>query len=231
VRLARRLLPVAITLDVMMPGMDGWAVLSKLKADPLVCNIPVIMLTMMDDKKQGYALGAADYITKPIDRKNLAEILKKHSCAHSHSPVLLVEDDARPRRMMRAVLEEAGCVVSEAGNARTALESVAQNRPTLILLDLMIPAMDGFAFAAELRQHPEWRSIPIVVLTSRNLTSEELMRLNGNVHAILDKGRCSRDELMHQVRDLLAVWAVPTEGDGHLDATEVDEHTRNNSHV
>lgn len=207
-RLARRLIPVAITLDVMMPGMDGWTVLSKLKADPAISSIPVIMLTMMDDKKRGFALGAADYITKPIDRKRLAQVLKQYSCQSPPCPLLLVEDDTDTRTMMRTMLEKAGWCVSEAENGRVALERVAENRPALVLLDLMMPEMDGFEFAATLHRHPEWRSIPIVVLTAKDLTAEDLKELNGSVHSIFDKAGCSREELMNQVRDLLAGSAV-----------------------
>jgi signal transduction histidine kinase/DNA-binding response OmpR family regulator len=219
-RLARRLLPLAITLDVMMPGLDGWTVLSTLKADPTVSHIPVIMLTMVDDKKRGYALGAADYLTKPTDHKRLAEILKKHSCSHPPCPVLLVEDDTTTRRMMRALLEKAGWAVSEAENGRVALERVAENRPHLILLDLMMPEMDGFTFATELHRRPEWRAIPMVVLTAKDLTAEELIRLDGNVHTILDKRGCSRAELMHQVRDLLSDWAAQAREASSPDAVE-----------
>ena len=210
-RLARRLHPVAITLDVMMPGMDGWTALSMFKADPTVCNIPVIMLTMMDDRTRGFALGAANYITKPIDRKRLAQILKKFKCPHPPCPVLLVEDDLGTRAMMRALLEKSGWTVSEAENGRVALERVVENRPALILLDLMMPEMDGFEFAAELHRHAEWRSIPIVVLSAKDLTVEELVLLNGNVHSVLVKRGRSRDDLMVQVRELLAGWAVPAQ--------------------
>jgi PAS domain S-box-containing protein len=230
-RLARRLLPMAITLDVMMPGMDGWTVLSMLKADPSVSAIPVVMLTMMDDKKRGYALGAADYMTKPMDRRRLAQILKRYGCAHPPCPVLLVEDDTTTRRMMRSLLERAGWAVSEAENGRVALERVAENRPALILLDLTMPEMDGFEFAAELNRQPELRSIPIVVLTAKDLTAEELLLLNGNVHTILDKGGCSRDELMQQVRDLLANWAVPAEHDDGLEPAGLAEKGKAHSHV
>ncbi len=230
-RLARRLLPVAITLDVMMPGMDGWTALSLFKSDPTLCNIPVIMLTMMDDKKRGYALGAANYMTKPVDRRQLTQILKKYSCPHTPCPVLLVEDDAVTRQMMRSLLEKAGWAVSEAENGRIALERVKANRPTLILLDLMMPEMDGFEFAAELHQHEDWRSIPIVVLTAKDLTAEDLLRLNGNVHTILDKRGGSREELMHQVRDLLADWTVPTEPNVNPDAAIGDENAQVNSPV
>ncbi len=229
--LARRLMPVAIILDVMMHGMDGWTVLSTLKTDSSVCHIPVIMLTMMDDAKRGYALGAADYITKPTDRVRLAQILKKYSCEHPPCPVLLVDDDTTTRRMMRYMLEKSGWAVSEAENGRVALERVAENRPALILLDLMMPEMDGFAFAAELHKHAEWRSIPMVVLTAKDLTSEELIRLNGNVHAILDKAGRSRADLMHQVRDLLVGWTVTAERHGHPVLIGVDKSAKASRHV
>ena len=126
--------------------------------------------------------------------------------------------------MMRSMLEKDGWAVSEAENGRVALERVAENRPALILLDLMMPEMDGFEFAAELHRHAEWRSIPIVVLTAKDLTPEELLRLNGNVHTVLEKEECSRDELMHQVRDLLADWAVPAERNGDQDAAGMDDN-------
>jgi PAS domain S-box-containing protein len=232
-RLARTLLPVAITLDVMMPGMDGWTVLATLKADSTVRDIPVIMLTMMDDKKRGYALGAADYTTKPVDRKRLLQILKKYSCPHPPCPVLLVGDDATTRQMMRSMLEKAGWAVSEAENGRVALECVAANRPVLILLDLMVSDTDGFEFAAELHRHAEWRSIPIIVLTAKDLTEGELLRLNSNVHQILDSGGDSREELMHHVRELLSDWAAPSERNsgenGH--SNQSDEDLKVSSHV
>jgi CheY-like chemotaxis protein len=218
-QLARQMLPVAIALDVMMPGMDGWTVLAALKADPTLCDIPVIMVTMVDDKKRGYALGAANYMTKPVERKRLLQILKKYRCSHPPCPVLLVEKDTTTRQMMRSMLEKAGWSVSEAENGEVALARTAANRPALILLDLMMSETDGFKFVTELHRHAEWRSIPIVVLTDKDLTAEELIRLDGNVHAIIDKGGYSRDELMHQVRDLLAGWAVPSERNGRPDAT------------
>ncbi len=215
-RLARTLLPVAITLDVMMPGMDGWTVLATLKADSTV-----------------RALGAADYTTKPVDRKRLLQILKKYSCPHPPCPVLLVGDDATTRQMMRSMLEKAGWAVSEAENGRVALECVAANRPVLILLDLMVSDTDGFEFAAELHRHAEWRSIPIVVLTAKDLTADELLLLNDNVHQIVDKGGRSREELMHEVRDLLSGWAAPSERNGGENghSNQSDEDLKVSSHV
>jgi len=235
-RLARLLLPTAITLDVMMPGMDGWTVLSQLKADASVRAIPVILLTMVDDKKRGYTLGAANYITKPVDRRHLARVLNRYRCPNLPCSVLLVENDAPTRQNMRSLLEKDGWSVGEAENGRVALERVAADRPALILLDLMMPERDGFTFVAELRKRAEWHSIPIVVLTAEDLSPDELIRLSGSVHAILDKGNFSRDALMHQVRDLLADWAtsIPAGRSGPPKAARAggaDERAEVSSHV
>jgi PAS domain S-box-containing protein len=203
-RLARQLRPVAITLDVMMPDMDGWSVLAALKADAALRDIPVIMLTMVDDPERGFTLGAADYATKPVDRARLSHILKKYTCPHPPCPVLVVEDDPATRELTRVILEKEGWMVSEAENGRAALACMERERPSLILLDLMMPEMDGFEFADRVRQHPEWRSIPIVVLTAKDLTAEERRRLNGSVETILRKAGDSRTALLNQVRDLVA---------------------------
>jgi signal transduction histidine kinase/DNA-binding response OmpR family regulator len=203
-RLARQLLPAAITLDVMMPDMDGWGVLAALKGDPTLRDIPVVMVTMVDDPERGFTLGAADYATKPVNRRRLSQILKKYTCLRPPCPVLVIDDDAAIRMLTRRMLEKEGWTVSEAGNGVEALESMERERPSLIFLDLMMPEMDGFAFAAEVRRHPEWRSIPIVVVTAQDLTNEERRRLNGNVETVLQKHGDSRDALLVQVRDLLA---------------------------
>jgi len=195
--LARALRPAAITLDVMMPGMDGWAILTALKADPLLADIPVIMLTIVDDKNLGYALGAADYLTKPVDWDRLAAILQKYRCAHPPCTVLVVEDDADTRDMLQRLLTRENWAVTEATNGRVALERMAESQPELILLDLMMPEMDGFAFLEALRQQDAWRSIPVVVVTAKDLTPEDRQRLNGYVEQILQKGAYSREELLH----------------------------------
>jgi signal transduction histidine kinase/CheY-like chemotaxis protein/HAMP domain-containing protein len=203
-RLAKALRPTAITLDVLMPGMDGWSVLTGLKGDPELADIPVIMLTIVDDKHLGYTLGAADYLTKPIDWERLAILLQKYRCASPPCPVLVVEDDATMRDMLRRMLEQEGWAVAEAEHGRMALERMAANRPDLILLDLMMPEMDGFAFLEALRQHDAWRSIPVVVLTAKDLTLDDHQRLNGYVERILQKGAYSREELLREVRKLVA---------------------------
>ena len=208
-RLARQLRPAAITLDVMMPGMDGWSVLLALKADPDLRDIPVIMLTMVDDPERGFALGAAEFATKPVDRARLSQILKKYTCPCPPCPVLLVEDDQKTREVTRTILEKEGWKVREAENGRVALESMERERPRLIVLDLMMPEMDGFEFVARVRKKLEWRSIPIVVLTAYDLTTKERRRLNGYVETILRKGGDSHEALLHQLRDFLDHHAAP----------------------
>ena len=208
-RLARELRPDAITLDVMMPGMDGWAVLSALKADPDLADIPVIMLTIVDDKNLGYALGASDYLTKPLDRERLLSVLNKY---RREAPVLVVDDDATLRELLRRILEGAGYTVVEAENGRIALERLRTMAPGVILLDLMMPEMDGFEVVAEMRRHEAWRTIPIVVVTAKELTVEDRQRLNGYVERVLEKGAYSRDTLLAEVRDLVAACVARRRG-------------------
>ncbi len=203
-RKARELKPEAITLDVMMPGMDGWAVLSSLKSDPLTAEIPVVMVTIVDDKNLGYALGAADYLTKPIDRERLASVLRKHRRGTARGTALVIEDDQATRELARQMLEDDGWTVVEAENGQVGLDRVAQAPPDLILLDLMMPEMDGFAFATEIRRDARWRTIPIVVLTAKDLSPDDRQRLNGKVHRVLQKGEHSRATLMEEIRRELA---------------------------
>ena len=207
--LARQLLPAAITLDVMMPDMDGWSVLTALKQDEKLRDIPVIMLTMIDDPARGFTLGASDYATKPMNRRRLSQILKKYMCLRPPCPVLVVDDDPEMRTLTRSILEKEGWTVSEAANGIVALEVMRRERPSLILLDLAMPEMNGFAFAAEVRRHPEWRSIPIVVLSAQDLTKEDRKRLNGYVETILRKHGASRESILQEVRDLLADSNAP----------------------
>jgi signal transduction histidine kinase/DNA-binding response OmpR family regulator len=204
-RLAKELRPDAITLDVMMPDMDGWAVLASLKSDPELADIPVIMLTIMDQKNIGYALGASDYLTKPIDRERLSAVLKKYRCGQPECPILLVEDDEPTREVMRRTLEKEGWQVIVAENGRVALERLQATKPELILLDLMMPEMDGFEFVARMREREDWRQIPVVVVTAKELTNEDRLRLNGHVEKVLQKGAYSREALLAEVRDMVAL--------------------------
>jgi CheY-like chemotaxis protein len=202
-RLARELKPNAITLDVMMPGKDGWEVLAQLKSSPELVDIPVIMLSMAGDRQIGYALGASDYLNKPIDRSNLAAILRKYRLETAMQQILVVEDEANNREMLRRMLDREGCTVTEADNGKIALEKLKYYTPDLILLDLMMPQMDGFEFLSHVRNHPRWRTIPIIVITAKELTGEERNRLNTQVQRILEKGDYSQEMLLQELRSLL----------------------------
>ena len=207
-RLAREIQPAAITLDVMMPDMDGWSVLRALKADPVLHSIPVIMLSMMDDRTRGYSLGAVDYLTKPVDRELLRKALSRYYSAEGISSVLLVEDDIETREMMARTLDKAGWAVSEAGNGREALDIMAGLEPRLILLDLMMPVMDGFGFLAELRARPEWQHIPVIVLTAKDLTVDDRDRLTGKVEEVLEKNAYTREQLLERVSEAVASCGI-----------------------
>ncbi|MCB0153886.1 MAG: ammonium transporter [Anaerolineae bacterium] len=209
-RMARELHPLAITLDVMMAGMDGWSVLTALKADPELSDIPVIMLTMVSDKNMGYALGAADYLMKPINRERLLATLQKYRCAAASCRVLLVEDEPDIRELVRRTLEKEGWQVTEAENGRVALERMAENAPELILLDLMMPEMDGFQFITAKQARPEWEAIPTIIVTAMDLSTEERQQLNGSVQYVLQKGAYTHAELLQEVRRLVLTWAPST---------------------
>ena len=200
-RLAREELPCVITLDVMMPGSDGWSVLAHLKSDPRTADIPVVMLTIVDDRQRGFALGAADYLTKPIDWQRLGAILRKF-LAHGHADtVLVVEDNADNREVVRKYLEREGWKIVEAADGEEGLRAFAEARPALILLDLMMPVLDGFGFLDELAKRFPAHRVPIVVLTAKELNSADFVRLNGRVARILEKGDLTHlEKLMELIR-------------------------------
>jgi len=201
-RLARELHPAAITLDVMMPDIDGWTVLAAIKGDPELADIPVVLLSIVDEKNRGYSLGATDYMVKPIDRAQLSGVLR-NICGGAGRQVLLVDDDDMVRRGIRQTLEQDGWHVSEAENGRLALARLAETRPDIIMLDLVMPEMDGFEFLVEMRSHAEWRDIPVLVVTAKELTAEEHSRLNGDVERVLQKGASELDELLREIGRVL----------------------------
>ncbi|MDH5316141.1 MAG: response regulator, partial [Gemmatimonadota bacterium] len=199
--LARARRPDAITLDVLMPTMDGWSVLTALKAEPALADIPVIMVSVMEDRNLGFALGASEYVTKPIDRDQLRRIVARYR--RDGARVLVVEDDPATRELLRRYLEAEGWAVDEAENGEAGLAAVRRRLPTLVLLDLMMPVMDGCQFAAELRKNPDWGAIPVVVITAKDLTPEDRRALNGDVQAVFQKGAFSREQLLRELHDLL----------------------------
>jgi signal transduction histidine kinase/CheY-like chemotaxis protein len=203
-RLAQELRPAVITLDVMMPDMDGWSVLSALKANPDLANIPVIMLTIIEDKDIGFALGASEYLVKPIDRNQLLGVLRRYMRDQPVGQVLIVEDDAGLRSVLRRALEMEKWTVVEADNGLVALERIQASIPSVILLDLVMPVMDGFAMLAELRKREDCRQIPVVVITAKDLTQEERERLRGQADKILEKGSYVRADLLREVRNCVA---------------------------
>ncbi|MGH7588114.1 MAG: response regulator [Gemmatimonadota bacterium] len=207
---ARAERPDVITLDVLMPEMDGWEVLKELKSDPDLADIPVIMATITDQRNLGIALGASEYLTKPIDRERLAAVLTRYTRSDTARRVLVVEDDESARALIRRALEAEGWEVDEAENGRVALKRLEESNPGLVLLDLMMPEMDGFEFLEALRD-ADRPQVPVVVMTAKELTRDDHMRLSGGVERIVKKG--SRDRFLHEIRDLVALHARPASGD------------------
>jgi signal transduction histidine kinase/DNA-binding response OmpR family regulator len=189
--LARTLRPDAITLDVMMPKPDGWDVLSALKADAELRDIPVIIVTILSDRGIGLSLGAVDVLTKPVDRARLTALI--HSLLSRDGPVLVVDDDATARDMIRQTIEKMGLAAAEVVDGRRALSWLdAHPKPAMILLDLIMPDMDGFEVLDALAGRADWRDIPVVVLTAKELTAAERDRLQRQAQKVIAKGGASR---------------------------------------
>jgi signal transduction histidine kinase/DNA-binding response OmpR family regulator len=201
--IARKLRPAAITLDVMMPGMDGWSVLTTLKSDPATAAIPVIMVTMLQDRQLGFTLGASEFLTKPIDHEKLRRIVSTY-CGHPPAYALVVEDDASSRQLICRMLEKENIRFVEAENGSIALEQLRSEIPGVVLLDLMMPVMDGFEFLSLLRQNPRFASIPVVVITAKDLTAEDRERLTGSVNQIILKGAMDQTKLLAEINAILA---------------------------
>jgi CheY-like chemotaxis protein len=202
IELARVQRPDVITLDVLMPGLDGWGVLAVLKSETALATIPVVMVTITDDRQLGFSLGAVEYLSKPIDRARLGAVVaryRREPAAGAGADVLVVEDDPPTRAMLRRTLEKEGWSVREAANGRAGLEQVSAESPALILLDLMMPEMDGFEFRDGLRRHAA-TAPPVVVITAKELTEQDRQRLNGGVRAVVQKRPQDFDGLLAEVR-------------------------------
>jgi signal transduction histidine kinase/DNA-binding response OmpR family regulator len=212
--LARKFEPSVITLDVMMPGLDGWDVLKELKTDPALADIPVIMVTMLDESDRGYSLGAADFMTKPVDRERMKLLLEKFRSRAKEPRVLLVEDDETTRAMMRGILAGDGWQVYEAENGRVALDLIEEAAPDLILLDLMMPEIDGCQFLEALREQPGGVIAPVVVVTAADLSEEDHRRLNGGVEYVLQKSDLNCNQLLAEVRELVTKYVLTEGADG-----------------
>jgi signal transduction histidine kinase/CheY-like chemotaxis protein/HAMP domain-containing protein len=202
-KIAKDLRPTAITLDVIMPDLDGWSVLAALRKDPELADIPVIMVTIVDEHRRGIALGAAGYLTKPIDRERLHRLVSRFRAPVPPTRVLVVEDDAVQRERMRGWLEDPQWTVREAENGREALNRIQESKPDVILLDLMMPEMDGFAVVAALQKDAGWRDIPVIVITARDLDAKDRARLNSGVQSVLVKERFRPADLVERIRRLV----------------------------
>ncbi|NJO17651.1 MAG: response regulator [Thioploca sp.] len=209
-KLANKLRPDAIILDVQMPSMDGWRVLSRLKADPVLFDIPVIMTSIEEHKNMGSAMGATDYLVKPVGRDQLASVLNKYRIGDdSQRLVMIVEDDMITRELMATMLKNEGWRVFKAENGKVALEHLEDKKPSLIILDLLMPEMDGFEFVTHLRKNPKWRSLPVLVLTSTKLSTEDQAHLHGYVDTIFQKESYSREQLLELVQTQIATTSFP----------------------
>ncbi|WP_052344358.1 response regulator [Bacillus ndiopicus] len=201
--MARQLQPEVICLDILMPSMDGWSVLTALKNDEELQHIPVIIWSMVKDEPLGYSLGASEYLTKPINKESLVSTLERYVAEKQQLQVLVVEDDITTSELMTKLLNKEGYAVTQARNGQHAIDCVKNEKPQLILLDLMMPEMDGFQFINELRETAEWREIPVVVVTAKTLTGEEHSKLSSYVESIVQKGMFKHKMLLEKIEEIL----------------------------
>jgi len=208
--MARAIKPTAILLDVEMPRMDGWSMLHAVRADPALAETPVVMVSVLNEESLGFALGASDYVTKPVDWDHLKDIIdrfrppgsERAGAPHAPGEVLIVDDDAGLRARLRTLMERGGFQVVEAADGRAALAEVDRCVPGLVLLDLNMPVMDGFGFLKALRARPDGRDVPVVVLTARDVTPEEKVSLDKDADRVVIKGSMSLRELAKDLREL-----------------------------
>jgi CheY-like chemotaxis protein len=206
-RMAREQTPMAITLDLLLPDQHGLSVLSTLKADPQLASVPVIVVSMLDDRSAGYALGASEYLVKPIDGARLVSMLGRLLPASGPRRILVVDDDNDARVVVARRAAEFGASVAQASNGEEALAVARAQRPDLVLLDLMMPVMDGFAVMDAMRDDPTLRDVPIVVVTARDMADDDLARLTGSVTALVHKQPYDQNAVMDEIGRLVASHA------------------------
>ena len=204
---AKNLRPALITVDILIPKTDGWELLTRLKADQATASIPVVVVSIMEERGRGFSLGAADYLLKPVDREVLVRVIQRVVRSNARDQrgrsVLMIDDDPLILELMEAVLRPEGFEVLKAKDGRHGLQIARERNPDLVVLDLLMPEMNGFEVVDEMHGCPETASIPIVVLTNKSLSREEKDRLNGRIIAIRQKGEFHREDFVAQVRSLL----------------------------
>jgi len=202
IQMAKEIMPDVITLDVLMPGQDGWSVLNQLKSDPELANIPVVMQSMLDEPNKAFMLGASDYLTKPIERSRIIDVVRRLQ-NHDNRRALVVEDDIKTQTLMAEWLKGDGWEVHTAANGLEGLQQYLKIEPGLIILDLMMPAMDGFEFLEQIRQQPGAADASVIVVTAKDLDGEDLERLNGGVERIIQKGDHGIENILDEIKRYL----------------------------
>jgi len=203
IRLAKEHKPFAITLDIMMPEMDGWEVLQKLKENPDTKNIPVIIISISDDKETGFALGAVGYITKPVNKDVLIAEINKVGGPAPYD-VMVVDDNELDRQEMVRIIGQGGMKPVAAEGGTKCMEMLKKSIPDVLVLDLLMPDMNGFEVLERVRSDPRSRSLPVIVVTAKDLTAEDRIKLAGNVTSILAKSGITSTVLLEEIKKILA---------------------------
>ena len=212
IRRAKEIHPFAVTLDILMPQKDGWGVLSDLKADPATRDIPIIVLSIIDNKELGFSLGAFDYLLKPFEKEAIMDALHRIP-GMAAKRVLLVDDEPAAVDLLTQILEDEGYQVKGTYSGEEALRALDASPQDIILLDLLMPEMDGFEVIQRVKANPRWRDIPIIVVTAKDLSDSECGFLCRSVDRIMQKAGLARETLMKEVQSLLREHAAPRKED------------------
>ncbi len=204
-RMARDARPAAVTLDVVLPGMDGWEVLRRLKSDDATRALPVVIISMMDNRDLGVALGADDYFVKPVDRARLLQRLREITARNGAKRLLVIDDDASVHSLLGEELTPLGYALENALSGEDGLRAAQERAPDVIILDLMMPGMSGFEVAGALKANVRTANIPILVLTSKEISSADRALLHPKVSSVVQKGASAREQLVREIRRVTAM--------------------------
>jgi CheY-like chemotaxis protein/signal transduction histidine kinase len=211
--LAARVVPFAVTLDILMPDMDGWEVLQSLKRNPETKDIPVIVVSVTENRETGFALGAFGYVTKPISKQGLISAIRKVAKRRTRM-IMIVDDDDLDRRQIGRIVEEEGLTAIVAEDGAACLALLKTHVPDVLVLDLMMPGLDGFAVLESIRGNPEIRDLPVIIVTAKDLTAADRSRLSGNVASVLDKSAATSESLLAEIKRILTDLEPPVQGVG-----------------
>ena len=195
---AKEILPDIIILDIIMPDIDGWTVYKKIKSIPLLSEVPIIIVTVGDYKKMAYDFGITEFLSKPINWDTLSDTINKYKIEMKKNHILIVDDDNVTRTILKKMLIKDGWSIAEAENGREALKSIKDKQPALILLDLIMPIMDGFEFLNKINNYED-QNIPVIIITSKDLSEDDLKYLNKNSNNIIQKGNYTRNQLVTEI--------------------------------